>query len=492
MDHDHVLPVVNEERKIGKRTVETGKVRMSTRAHEREEAVDVPLRHDEVDIERVPINKIVDAWVPVRTEGDVTVIPVLEETVVVQKRLFLKEEVRVRLKTREEHRPQRVCLRGEDLVVERIPDEETHFRNEQTCEKTHLPSTEFTLNRNGDSDMMKTIAGLFPSVDDAHAAANDLMANGFSSDSINIVARKGEGMSTESGGSSRSEKTGMGAATGALTGGAIGGVAGLLAAAVGLTIPGVGPALAAGPIISALTGAGVGAAAGGIIGALTKMGIPEDEAHYYAEGVRRGGTLVSAQADDDRMAKQAAEIMDAHNAMDIEGLAADWRSSGWSGFEESEATIPVTEEELKIGKHEVARGGVRVYSHVEETPVEEELSLREEHADVQRRPADRPVSASDKAFQEKSLEISETAEEPVLEKSARVVEDVTLGKEASERKEKIRDKARHTEVDVERAGAQSGTRGRSRYTGPERRRASSMAYTGPERRREPWPGPAPM
>lgn len=335
--------------------------------------------------------------------------------------------------------------------------------------------------------MMKTIAGLFPSVDDAHAAADDLMANGFSADAINIVAHKGEKLSKESGDTSRSEEMGKGAAAGALTGGAIGGVAGLLAAAVGLTIPGIGPVLAAGPIISALTGAGVGAAAGGIIGALTNMGIPEDEAQYYAEGVRRGGTLVSAQADNDSMATTAADIMDAHNAMDIEGLAEDWRREGWRGFEEGGTTIPVTEEELKIGKREVRRGGVRVYSHVEETPVEEDISLREEHADVQRRPVDRPVSASDEAFKEKSVEISETAEEPVLEKSARVVEEVTVGKEAREREQKIRDSVRRTDVEVERTGASP-----SRYMGPERRRASGVAYTGPERRHQPSSGGAPM
>jgi uncharacterized protein (TIGR02271 family) len=128
-----VLPVVSEELKVDKRAVETGTVRVSTRTREREETVDVPLRRDEVDIERVAVNKIVDAWVPVRMEGDATIIPVLEETLVVEKRLLLREEVRVRLKTREEHRPQRVRLRGEDVVVERIPagkgHGEEHSRN---------------------------------------------------------------------------------------------------------------------------------------------------------------------------------------------------------------------------------------------------------------------------------------------------------------------------------------------------------------------------
>lgn len=118
---EDVLPLVREEMSVGKRTVETGSVRVATRTHEHEELVDVPLRHDEVEIERVPVNRVVEAWVPVRTEGDVTVIPVLEETMVVQKRLLLKEEVRVRLKTHEEHKAQRVRLRREDVAVERTP-----------------------------------------------------------------------------------------------------------------------------------------------------------------------------------------------------------------------------------------------------------------------------------------------------------------------------------------------------------------------------------
>lgn len=126
-----VLPVVNEELEVGKREVETGKVRVATRTREREEVVDIPLRHDEVDIERVPVNKVVDNWVPTRTEGDVTVIPVLEETAVVEKRLLLKEEVRVRLKTHEEHRSRRVRLRGEEVVVESAPAREAQARDER-------------------------------------------------------------------------------------------------------------------------------------------------------------------------------------------------------------------------------------------------------------------------------------------------------------------------------------------------------------------------
>ncbi|MDK6076075.1 YsnF/AvaK domain-containing protein [Massilia varians] len=122
-------------------------------------------------------------------------------------------------------------------------------------------------------------------------------------------------------------------------------------------------------------------------------------------------------------------------------------------------SIPVVEEQLKIGKREVQRGGVRIYSHVVETPVDETVGLREEHVDVQRRAVDRPISPSDAAaFKEQTIEMRETAEEAVVEKSARIVEEVTVGKQVGERQEQIHDTVRHTEVDVQRL---DGTTARS-------------------------------
>jgi len=114
-------------------------------------------------------------------------------------------------------------------------------------------------------------------------------------------------------------------------------------------------------------------------------------------------------------------------------------------------SIPVVEEQLKVGKREVQRGGVRIYSRVVETPVNETVGLREEHVDVQRRRVDEPVSPADAtAFKEQTIEMRETAEEAVVEKSARIVEEVTFGKQVSERQEQITDTLRHTEVDVQR------------------------------------------
>jgi uncharacterized protein (TIGR02271 family) len=120
--------------------------------------------------------------------------------------------------------------------------------------------------------------------------------------------------------------------------------------------------------------------------------------------------------------------------------------------------IPVVQEELKVGKREVQRGGVRIFSHVVETPVNETIGLREEHVNVERRTVDQPISPSDAtAFKEQTIELRETAEEPVVEKSARVVEEVVVGKEVSQREQQISDTVRHTEVEVEQLGAGSTT-----------------------------------
>jgi uncharacterized protein (TIGR02271 family) len=121
--------------------------------------------------------------------------------------------------------------------------------------------------------------------------------------------------------------------------------------------------------------------------------------------------------------------------------------------EQRSTAIPVVQEDLKVGKREVQRGGVRVFSRVVETPVNESINLREEHVNVERRPVDQPISPSDStAFKEQSIEMRETAEEPLIQKTARVVEEVLVGKEVSQRQQNISDTVRHTEVQVESLG----------------------------------------
>jgi uncharacterized protein (TIGR02271 family) len=115
--------------------------------------------------------------------------------------------------------------------------------------------------------------------------------------------------------------------------------------------------------------------------------------------------------------------------------------------------VPVVEEDVKIGKRPVERGAVRVYRHVTERPIEEHLRLREERIRVERRPVDRPISTvPGEAFKEETIEVREMAEEPVVEKRARVVEDVAIGKDVEARDTTVRDTVRRTDVDVQRTG----------------------------------------
>jgi uncharacterized protein (TIGR02271 family) len=119
-DSPLVVPVIEEALEVHTSPVETGRVRVRKIVHEREEVVDPPLLHDEVVVERVPINRVVDGPISVRSEEDTLVISLLEEVLVVEKRLLLKEEVRITKRRVETHMPQRVTLRREEAVVERV------------------------------------------------------------------------------------------------------------------------------------------------------------------------------------------------------------------------------------------------------------------------------------------------------------------------------------------------------------------------------------
>ncbi len=115
-----VVPVIEEELEIRKRKVGTGGVRVTKKVYETEELVDQPLLAEEVDIERVPINRLVENSVPIRYEGDTMIVSLLEEVLVVENRLMLKEELRITKRQSETHQPQRVILRHEEAIVERL------------------------------------------------------------------------------------------------------------------------------------------------------------------------------------------------------------------------------------------------------------------------------------------------------------------------------------------------------------------------------------
>jgi stress response protein YsnF len=212
---------------------------------------------------------------------------------------------------------------------------------------------------------------------------------------------------------------------------------------------------------------------------LRDCGFDEEIASFYAESVRLGHNVIVFEAErDDEHVRRVASDMRACEPREIGEKLARWRQGDRDVFAgetmtgglgagagepppmeaepqrtTSEERIPIVEERAKIGKAEVERGGATIRTHVEEVPIEEEMKLREERVEVERKAADRPVEAGEEAFKERTIEVSERAEEPIVSKEARVVEEVTVSKEEIERTARISDVLRRTVVDVDTHGA---------------------------------------
>ena len=250
--------------------------------------------------------------------------------------------------------------------------------------------------------MSKTVVGLFKSTSEAQGVKHDLVRQGYSASDISVVANE--------------EKSSVAATN---------------------------PTNAEG---------GLGAAISNFFRSLTSG--DEEAQHYYAEGVNRGGAVLSVRVPDGKE-DEVAECLERSGAQDVNdhpATSVTAHSSPRTGTEG--ASIPVVEETLQVGKRQVQRGGVRIYSHLVEQPVEATVQLREEHVRVGRQKVDRPATEGDfAAFQEGTIELTETAEEAVVSKQARVVEEVVVGKDDSERTQTIRDTVRHTEVELEQLGA---------------------------------------
>ena len=198
---------------------------------------------------------------------------------------------------------------------------------------------------------------------------------------------------------------------------------------------------------------------------LEKEGVPEGDAKLFEEGMRSGDALEVLHTDDDR-AELAREIMNRHGALDIHDafaqrgsyldaaplaavaaapLVAERREAA-----DGEIVVPVVEEELAVGKRQIQRGGVRVFQRVEERPVSETVTLRDETVSIERHAVDRAVTNTDAAFaQTADVTLTETHEVPVVTKDARVVEEVVVGKTETDRVETVRDTVRRTDVEVE-------------------------------------------
>lgn len=315
------------------------------------------------------------------------------------------------------------------------------------------------------------VTGLFKDKDSAECAYSALSARGYSKDDTDVMMSDQTRDRYYSSDTADDTELGSKALEGTGTGAAIGGtlgaiIAGIAAIGTSVLLPGIG-LVVAGPLAAALVGAGAGGLAGGLIGALIGSGIPEEHAEAYESGIKSGGIVLRANP---RNAEDAAYIESQwrscggeqiysnaarQNSSAVNATGAGTMNAARRGDSSADSmTIPVIEEELQIGKRTVETGGVRVETDITERPVEETVTLREEEINVERRPVNRAVSDADLAsVKEGDFIVKESAEQAVVAKEARVVEEIVIGKEVNERTETINDTVRRTEVDVEELSA---------------------------------------
>jgi uncharacterized protein (TIGR02271 family) len=286
--------------------------------------------------------------------------------------------------------------------------------------------------------MAKTVVGLFKSATEAQNIKHELINEGFAAENIRVVSTDADSAYSTGDSVYATSNTGYAAGDPSYT---------------------TGTATADRSTTSHETG---------VVASIKNFfhsfsGAEDTDRDYYSSGVEQGGALLAVTVPDER-ADAVASLLEQHGASDVNEEystaaatnAGSVRGTTTATTATTGTAIPIVEEELQIGKRQVQRGGVRVYSHVIQTPVEEDVRLREEHVRIQRNAVNRPASEADfQAFKEGTIELTETGEEAVVAKEARVVEEVTVGKDVSERTEKVRDTLRHTEVEVEDLPAQT-------------------------------------
>lgn len=339
--------------------------------------------------------------------------------------------------------------------------------------------------------MTKTIVALYDHRSEAETALRDLQAAGFESGSIDVLSH-----ADLTGGSPSAIDTTANSTTDTMAAGTATAVP-PIGMVEGMARPGLASGYVAGGIGSGLGGS---TGAGGIRTRLTGWGVPDHDAQIYAEGVRRGGSLLRLRLDEEDV-DRAMDVLERGNIVDVEERGAAYRETGWAGFDETagyydeekaeeermryspgrkpigegltgaatamrdvnteglrtgsserEEQIPLVEEQVNIGKRSVERGGVRIRSYVIETPVEEQVRLRDETVTVERRPGDLGESGTTvpaDAFRERTIEVTETDEEAVVNKTAHVRETVVVRKDVEERAETVRDTVRRTEVEID-------------------------------------------
>jgi uncharacterized protein (TIGR02271 family) len=370
--------------------------------------------------------------------------------------------------------------------------------------------------------MKRSALCLVDTEEQAAAIVEKLRSAGFSDNDISVLfPDKG---STRDFAHKKETKMPEGATIGASTGGAVGGTIGLLAGIGALAIPGLGPFIAAGPIMAALSGGAIGAGVGGLTGALVGLGIPEYEAKRYEGKVKEGGILISVHSENNDETNRAKDIFkeaDAHDISSTGEAHSDVRAQdvsdtgdptirevsprndipssrdstsgagkgspprtadqpyqaqhsvsetpaqpGESG-DEIVAEVPLSEEEVKVGKRSVGAGEVNLQKKVSTEQVNVPVELKREDVVIERVPAHETEPAGKEPFQEERVEVPLSQEEPVVEKETRVVGGVRVRKTEGTERETIQESVRREDVDIDESGKISGKRRKPTDSGTE-------------------------
>ncbi|ACB93829.1 DUF2382 domain-containing protein [Beijerinckia indica] len=460
------LPLYEETISVGKRRVRTGTIHVRTVTDTIRDHVDIELSEDRIDVKRVPVDRVVDHVPEVRIEGDLMIVPVLKEVFFVEKRLVLAEEIHLRRWIVSKHVKIPVERRSQRALVQTpFPEAASDTGGEDDSTINGRPS----MTEINESVHYRLITAFYDNEAAAQAAVDKLLAIGIPNDDIHFI--HGRAMH-----------------------------------------------------------AAIVEENKGFWEIIKYLFLPEEDRHIYAEGLKRGGYLVSVRADDATYGK-AFDILDSEGTLNLTEQEALWRAEGWTGyegaleqpvveqpaleqpaleqsvveqpivageaeaaasvvstsavsvtplaqtvsepaslqtgtplqtgaplmeqpaeskaFENEEMVIPIAEELLHIGKREIDNGRVRVHSYTVTKPASASIKLREENITIERHPVDRPITATDNAFAERTIELDQHAEVPVVEKDVHVSEEIRLAKDVREHQETVSDSVRETKVDIE-------------------------------------------
>lgn len=406
---EQVLSLAEETVEVSKQRVIDGHVRVTRQVTEHQQKIALMLRQQRADIQRIPKSERLTEMPAIREENGVLIIPIVEEEVEIVRHLVLKEEWHIRKVVSEVETEQLVSLRRQQAHLTRIPYSE--------------PSEPITEEHNM---ARETIVTMFSNISLAEGAKRNLIKAGFLDDDIDIIS--GERLRTE----------------------------------------------------------GHEARHPGFWQRLFGNTLEEDQAEVYEDAMRTGGVVLSLRADEDELPR-ALGILDAHEELTersaalpddyatddgltepasgtlhengaIDPLHTDPVHRGTArtaltGDESDEDVLRLAEERLEVGKRLVSEGSTRVRRYTVTDRVSENVSLHEQHAEIFRRPVNETGSPDQVDWSEKMVEVEETHEQPVVNKTAQIIEEVVLRKEASDRVETINDSVRRQEVDIDHARA---------------------------------------